>query len=175
MLHRGTASAVILTLSLLLAACGGSAEDESRGDASPDAPASAPAASAAPQPTPTPAESASGDAASASDDSAEMAERLRERTQQMWDAYNSYSMDALKAFYEESYWAEEEAELERNMAPFKERGVTFTAEETSPPTEVAPGKWQIKQTARFDGGSVRMVFVYEQFDDDWLLTYAETE
>ena len=174
MLHRSTVPAVILALCLALAACGGGSEEEASGDA-PETPAASQAAPAAAQAAPTPAESASGEAAAASDDSAEMAERLRERTQQMWDAYNSYNMDALKAFYADDYWTKEEAELERNMAPFKDRGVTFTAEETSPPTEVAPGKWQIKQTARFDGGSVRMVFVYEQFDDDWLLTYAETE
>ena len=39
--------------------------------------------------------------------------------------------------------------------------------------EIAPGKWETKHTARFDGGLVNMVFVYEQFGEDWLLTYAE--
>ena len=51
----------------------------------------------------------------------------------------------------------------------------ITAEETSPPREIEPGRWQIKQKASWDGGSVNMEFIYEQIDGEWLLTYAETD
>ena len=66
-------------------------------------------------------------------------------------------------------------EIRENMQPFKNLGLTFAAEETSAPMEIAPGKWETKHTARFDGGLVNMVFVYEQFGEDWLLTYAKPE
>ena len=90
---------------------------------------------------------------------------------QLWGAYNAYDLDALKVLYEESYWEEQEAEIRSSMQPFKDGGITFTAEETSPPTEI----WEVKHTARFSGGAVSMVFIYEQFGEDWLLTYAESQ
>ena len=90
---------------------------------------------------------------------------------QMWEAYNTHDLDVLKTFYEENYWNEKEEELRSDMRPFKTFGITITAEETSPPTEIAPGKWEIKHTGRF----VNMVFIYEEFGGDWLLTYAEDQ
>ena len=86
-----------------------------------------------------------------------------------------YDVDALKAFYEENYWMEEEEEVRSNMQRFKNLGMTLTPEETSPPTETAPGKWEIQHTAVFSGGSVDMVFIYEQFEGDWPLTYTESQ
>ena len=43
------------------------------------------------------------------------------------------------------------------------------------PPKSLPGKWEIRQTARFSFGSVNMIFIYEEFDGDWLLTYAESQ
>ncbi len=165
MLQRGTELAAILALSLVLAACGGSAATPT--------PTPTPAPTATATATPTPAGNASGDAASA--ESMEVAEHIREKTMRLWDVYNTYDVDALSAFYSEDYWGEEEEEVRSNIKPFESRGLTFTAEETSPPTEIAPGQWEIKHTARFHGGLVNMVFVYEQFGEDWLLTYAKPE
>ena len=93
----------------------------------------------------------------------------------MWATYNSYDLEGLRDFYEESYWQEEEEVLRNNMQPFKNLGITFEAEETSPPTEIEPGKWEIRQTARFRGGSVKMVFIYEEFDGEWLFTHAKNQ
>ncbi len=163
MLQRGTELAAILALSLVLAACGGSAATPT------PTPTPAPTATA----TPTPAGNTSGEAASG--DSIDVAEHIREKTMRLWDVYNTYDVDALSAFYSEDYWGEEEEEVRSNIKPFESRGLTFTAEETSPPTEIAPGQWEIKHTARFPGGLVYMVFVYEQFGEDWLLTYAKSE
>ena len=182
MLQRGTVLAVILALLVVLAACGGSGEETTGGEASETAaPAATPTAkptptetaSVTPQAKPTPAESATGE--DDSDDSTEMVEHLREKTMRMWDVYNTHDPDALEVFYEESYWKEEEEETRSNMQPFKDRGMTITAEETSPPTEIAPGRWETRHTATFPGGSVKMVFIYEEFGGDWLLTYAEVE
>ena len=108
-------------------------------------------------------------------DQAETAAYLSDRTMELWVVYNSYDLDGLRAFYEESYWSEQEEELRRNMAPFESRGTTFTAEETSPPRETEPGKWELTHTARFSGGSLNMRFIYEQFDGEWLLTHAEID
>ena len=94
MLQRGMALAVILALSLILATCGGSAEEETSEEAS-AAPAAAPAADT-PQPEPTPAENASGEAVSGE---ADLPGHLREKTMQLWDVYNTYDLDALKVFY----------------------------------------------------------------------------
>ena len=186
MLRRSTVLAVVLALSLFLAACGGSAE-EAAGDEASETPAVPQAASDTPQakPTPaqmptetpqvkpTPAENASGEADSG--DPIDMVEHLREKTMRLWDVYNTHDPDALEVFYEENYWKEEVEEIRSNMQPFKNLGLTFTAEETSPPTEIAPGKWETKHTARFTGGLVNMVFIYEEFGGDWLLTYAKPE
>ena len=122
---------------------------------------------------PTPAENASEEAAS--DDPVDVAEHLSEKTMQLWEVYNKHDPDALKAFYEENYWKEKEEGIRSNMQPFKTFGITITAEETSPPTEIAPGKWEIRHTGRFPLGSVSMVFIYEEFGGDWLLTYAEDQ
>ena len=108
-------------------------------------------------------------------DDAEIAAYLSERTMELWIVYNRYDLPGLSAFYEESYWLEEEEELRRNMAPFESRGITFTAEETSPPRQVEPGKWELKHKVTFSGGSLSMKFIYERLDGEWLLTYAETD
>ena len=151
MLKRITALAAILALSIALTACGGSGDGGGAGET--------------PRIESTPV----------SEESAEMVEHIRERTMRMWEVYNTHVPEALEEFYSEDYWEEEAEEVRQNMQPFKNLGLTFTAEETSPPTEISPGRWQIKQTARFQGGLVNMVFIYEEFDGDWLLTHAKPE
>ena len=145
---RGTwALWIVATLAVVaLAACGGSGEDE--------------------PPAPTEALSA---------EQQELAAYLSARTMELWDVYNTYVLEDLRQFYEPSYWATERMDIERNMEPFESRGTVFEAEETSPPREIEPGKWEIKHTARFGGSSVKMKFIYEQFDGEWLLTYAEVD
>ena len=204
MLNRGTAAAVILALSLVLAACGGSDGDATGDEASPTpaptqaaaatpaataaaptatatpqpestptATAAAPAATATPEAETTPTATASGDAASS--DPVDLVEYLRARTMQMWEVYNTYDIDALKAFYEESYFQAEEDELRANIRPFRTFGAKVDPEETSPPMEIAPGKWETRHTGSFPFGSVKMIFIWEEFDGVWLLTYAEPE
>ena len=190
MLQRGTALAASLALALALAACGGSA-DEANGDGAAATPAPTPAATATPteaptaQPTPapeatgtpaaepTPTEQATEEAASG--DQADIVEHLREKTMQLWEVYNTYDADALAAFYEPSYWAEEEDEVRANLRPFRTFGAKIDAEETSPPTESEPGKWEIRHTGIFGFGSVKMIFIWVQFDGEWLLTYAKDQ
>ncbi len=129
------------------------------------------------EPTPTPAPTATPqpEPASSATDPLDIPEHLREKTAQFWEAYNKYDLDALKTFYEENYWNEQEAEVQSNMQPFKSFGMKITAEETSPPTEIAPGKWEIRQNASFSVGSIKMVFIYEEFEGDRLLTYAQNQ
>ena len=178
MLHRGTALAVILALSVVLAACGGSAGETAGGQASGTPPTVQPTPAQVeltPQAEPTAEPTASGEAAASSGDATDVAEHLSEKTMKLWEVYNTHDIDALKAFYEANYWNEKEEEIRSNMQPFKLFGVSIEAEETSPPTEIAPGRWEIKHVGRFPLGSVNMVFVYEQFGEDWLLTYAESQ
>ena len=201
MLTRRTALAAGLALSLVLAACGGSSE-EATGEEAAATPASTPVATATPtaEPTPTPeatadeavatptpspsptdtptaeptpTATASGDTASG--DPADLVAFLRERTMAMWDVYNTYDVDALSAFYEPGYWAEEEDEVRANLRPFRTFGAKIEAEETSPPTEIEPGKWETRHTGSFPFGSVKMIFIWEQFAGEWLLTYAEAQ
>ena len=94
---------------------------------------------------------------------------------QLWEVYNTYDADALAAFYEPGYWAEEEDEVRANLRPFRTFGAKVDAEETSPPTEIEPGKWEIRHTGNFGIGSVKMIFIWEEFDGEWLLTYAEDQ
>ena len=184
MRQRATALAAIFALPVIVVACGGSA-GETTGDmgAEPTAPtrtvSDTPQATPTqttpdtPQDTPTPAGDASGQAPA--DDPAKMAEHLRDKTMRLWDVYNTHDLDALKAFYEESYWNAKEEEIRSDMQPFKLFGVSIEAEETSPPTEISPGRWETRHVGRFPLGSVNMVFVYEEFGGEWLLTYAEAE
>ena len=211
MLNRVTALAAFLALCIVLAACGGSAEDENV-DKAAEKPAPTPTATVTPQaeatataiPTavPTPVEKSTGDdgpetpspeqtatevsesesesteeptGEDAADEPIDVAAHLSEKTMRLWDVYNEHDPDALAVFYSEDYWQEEVDEIRANMQPFKNLGLTFTAEETSPPTEIEPGKWELKHTARFQGGLVNMVFIYEEFDGDWRLTYAKPE
>ena len=44
----------------------------------------------------------------------------------------------------------------------------------SPPTETAPGIWETEHRGHFLGGSVDIVFIYEEFGGEWLLTYDES-
>ena len=106
---------------------------------------------------------------------AELAAHLSEKTMLLWEYYNDYNLESLRTLYEPNYWLSEEEELRHNMEPFERRNIKFTAEETSPPTEIEPGIWQVKHKASFSGGSVRMKFLYEEFDGEWLLTHAETD
>ena len=106
---------------------------------------------------------------------AELAAHLSEKTMLLWEHYNNYDLESLRTLYEPNYWLSEEEQLRDDMKPFESRNIKFTPEETSPPTEIEPGIWQVKHTARFSGGSVRMKFLYEEFDGEWLLTHAETD
>lgn len=115
------------------------------------------------------------DASAPAGDSIDLVEHLRQKTMDLWEVYNTYDPDALKAFYSEAYWQEKEEEVRSNMQPFKLFGVTITAEETSPPMEIEPGKWETRHLASFTLGSLNMVFIYEEFDGEWLLTYAEDQ
>ncbi len=203
MLQRGTALTAILVLSIFLAACGGALEvTVSKETANPEpttAPTVAPPVEPTPAPSPTPraettpAEKSTGDEASdaptptatpqveptpteaAPDEPVDVAEHLSEKTMRLWDVYNMHDPELLEEFYSADYWQVEVDEIRSNMEPFKNLGLTFTAEETSPPTEIGPGKWEVKHTARFQGGLVNMVFIYEEFDGDWRLTYAKPE
>lgn len=105
----------------------------------------------------------------------DIGEHLRERTGLMWEAYNSHDLDKLRVFYEESYWREQEETVASNMRPFRTFGVAIQPEETSPPTEIAPGRWEVRHTGHFPLGSVKMIFIWEESDGAWLLTYAEPE
>lgn len=176
MLRNKTALAAILALSIVLAGCGGSAEEPTGGEASET---TAPTTTSAPTTTTTeapPVESAPvEDPASTSDEPLDMVAHLREKTMHLWDVYNTHDPDALEIFYSDSYWEEERESIRTNMQPFINQNLTFTAEETSPPTEIEPGKWETRHTARFQGGLVNMVFIYEEFDGAWLLTFAKPQ
>ncbi|MYK56362.1 MAG: hypothetical protein F4035_07880 [Acidimicrobiia bacterium] len=180
MLRNRRALAAILSLSIVLAGCGGSTEEPTSAEV-PET--TAPTTTSAPTTTTTEpppvdtatAEEAAEEAASTSGEPLDMAVHLREKTMHLWDVYNTHDPDALKIFYSDSYWEEEKESLRANMQPFINQNLTFTAEETSPPTEIAPGKWETKHTARFPGGLVNMVFIYEEFDGTWLLTFAKPQ
>ncbi|MYD66367.1 MAG: hypothetical protein F4X26_10385 [Chloroflexi bacterium] len=105
----------------------------------------------------------------------DVVEQIRARTEAMWEVYNSHDADALAAFYEPSFWQAEEEEVRANMRPFRTFGVTIRPEETSPPTEIAPGQWEIRQTGHFPLGSVKLVFVWQAFDGVWLLVHTDSE
>ena len=106
-------------------------------------PTPAQAAPDAPQVEPAAEATASGDVAASAGDAIDVAEHLRQKTMRMWEAYNTHDLNELKPFYEGNYWKEEEEELRSNMRPFKTFGISIKAEETSPPTEIAPGRWEI--------------------------------
>ncbi len=180
MLRNRTTLAAILALSVAVAGCGGSSEEPTGAEVpATTAPTttSAPTTAAAPTTTEPPqVETAPAEeAASISDEPLDMVVHLREKTMHLWDVYNTHDPDALEIFYSDSYWEEERESIRTNMQPFKNQNLTFTAEETSPPTEIAPGKWETKHTARFPGGLVNMVFIYEEFDGTWLLTFAKPQ
>ena len=164
MLSRMTVLAATLALCLSLVACGGSGDEEAPAEVV-TTPAPAQAATAAP------AESATVQASS--DESVDLVEHLRAKTFHLWGVYNTHEPDALEIFYSDDYWREEKDLIRSNMQPFKNQGLLFTSEETSAPTEISPGKWETKHTARFPGGLVKMVFIYEEFNGEWLLTFAK--
>ena len=177
-------ASVTLVLFVVLAACGGDAE-EALDDAVVETPVSVQTVPDTTQVEPEPAEvaeaiettetgettePASGDAVSGDP---EIVEHLREKTMRLWEVYNTHDADALEVFYEETYWNEQEDDIRSNMESFRNFGMAIDAQEMTPPTEVAPGKWETEHIGRFSGGSVHMVFIYERFDGEWLLTYAE--
>ncbi len=198
MMEWRTAVAVILALSLALAACGGSDGEADSSAPSPAQPSSetstgspaaaevstteepAPAATEAETiptaiPVPSTADNAPTEAASAPAESFDVAAHLSARTMELWDVYNTHDLDALKAFYAEAYWAEKAEEVESEMQPFRTFGISITGEEISAPMEVEPGKWEVWHDANFTLGSLTMLFIYEEFDGEWLLTYAEDQ
>ena len=199
MRQRITTLAATLALFLVLASCAGSGEPANT-PAPTQAPTEAPrveptpTSTAMPEAEPTPTQKSTSEKGSDTpapaettqveptpteeavpDEPIDIATHLSEKTMRLWDVYNTHDPDALEEFYSEDYWQEEVEEIRSNMQPFKNLGLTFSAEETSPPTEIEPGKWELKHTARFQGGLVNMVFIYEEFDGDWRLTYAKPE
>lgn len=186
MLKRRLAS-VILVLSVVLAACGGGAEEASDDEVSetPVSVQTVPDTTQAEPETAEVAETAETTETTETGDTTEPAsgetvsgdldivEHLREKTMRLWEVYNTHDADALEVFYEENYWKEQEEEIRSNMESFRNFGMAINAQEMTPPTEIAPGKWETEHSGRFSGGSVHMVFIYEQFDGEWLLTYAE--
>lgn len=145
---------------------------------------------AAPTPTPTPADETDDDAAAtpapmeeASDAAGEadsgaavdVAAYLSERTMLVWDVYNTHDPDQLKDLYAPEYWAQQEDAVRDNMRPFRTFGIQIRGEETSPPTEIEPGRWEVRHTGHFPLGTIAMIFIWEEFDGEWLLTYAEDQ
>ena len=126
-----------------------------------------------PLPEPTAAENASGQTTTS--EPLDIAEHLLEKTSRLWEVYNKYDIEALETLYEPNYWNEQEAEVRSNMQSFKNFGLKLNPEEPSPPSEIAPGKWEIRQTVSFTQGSIDMLFVYEEFAGEWLLTYAQDQ
>ena len=182
MLQRGTALAVILALSPVLAACGGSSglrpamrprKASTPTQAFSYVPLAEPtpeqAAPVTPQVELTPAESASAPTAGLSD----LTKHIRQRMAHLWEVYNLYDGEALKALYEENYWAEREEQVLYDSANFEKFELKITPEELTPPTEIAPCKWETAHRGHFLGGSVDVVFIFEEFDGEWLLTLAE--
>ena len=192
--------AIVLAFSLVLAACSESAQETTE-DEAPEtlttdqtasdtptpvpAPTQAPTATPKPEPTPTPAPTATPkpeptqteDASTESDptEPLDVAKHLLEKTSRLWEVYNMYDIDALESLYEPNYWSEQEAEVRSNMQSFKNFGIKLNPEEPAPPSEIAPGKWEIRQTVSFTQGSIDMLFVYEEFAGEWLLTYAQDQ
>ena len=37
------------------------------------------------------------------------------------------------------------------------------------------GKWEVRHTGTFSLASVKMIFIWEEFDGEWLLTYAQDQ
>ena len=162
----------VVALSLVLAACGGS-DEETTGSGVSETPVPTPTATEAPQVEPTPTVEVAEE--SATDASTDIVAHLSEKTMRLWDVYNTHDPGALEVFYSEDYWQEEVEEIRANMEPFRNLNLTLTAEETSPPTEIDPGRWEVRHTASFPGGLINMVFVYEEFGGKWRLTYAKPE
>ena len=180
------ALAMVMALALVLVACGGSSDDAAvepavepalvtdaptTADPAPTTPTEAPAPTVEPPAEPTPAPVADA----ASDAPEDTAAYISRRAMDLWDVYNTYDLEALMTFYEANYWAEREEEIRKNIEPFKLFGASISAEETESPTEIEPGKWRVRHLGSFTLGSVDMVFIYEQFDGEWLLTYAESQ
>ena len=174
MLQMRTALAAIMALCLVLAACGGTVDIQVGKPSDTPAPTQAPTATPQVEPTSAPTATPATEP-TPTEEPIDVAEHLSEKTMRLWDVYNMHDPDLLEEFYSPDYWQEEVDEIRSNMEPFKNLGLTFTAEETSPPTEIEPGKWELKHTARFQGGLVNMVFLYEEFDGNWQLTYAKPE
>ena len=169
-LQRLTVLAAILALSLVVAACGGSS-DEATGEPAPEAPA----ATAQEEPTSTGdaslgsatvedvAAATTSDATAeeaptpASDGPSDLVEHLRQKTMDLWEVYNTHKPDDLKVFYEENYWNDQAESIRADMQPFRLFDIQISAEETSPPTEIEPGKWETKHTASFPLGEIHMV------------------
>ena len=117
-----TALAAILALSIVLAACGGSAEEPTGGEVSET---SAPTTTFAPTTTttePPPVEpaltaDATEEAAPTADEPLDMVEHLREKTMHLWDVYNTHDPDALKILYSDTYWEEEKEASGQTCSP----------------------------------------------------------
>ena len=148
------------------------ADEAASGDEASPTPEATQAATATPQPEATATAAASEESTPPPVD---VVEQVRARTEAMWEVYNSHDADALAAFYEPGFWEQDEEEVRANMRPFRTFGVTIRAEETSPPTEIAPGQWEIRQTGHFPLGSIKLVFVWQEFDGVWLLIHTAAE
>ena len=150
--------------------------DEADDDEPPATPAPADEADDDAAATPAPTETAS-DAAEEADSGAavDIAAYLSERTMLVWDVYNTHDPDQLKDLYAPEYWAEQEDAVRDNMRPFRTFGIQIRGEETSPPTEIEPGRWEVRHTGHFPLGTIAMIFIWEEFDGEWLLTYAEDQ
>lgn len=129
-------------------------------------------AAATPEPTAA-ASDADGEAVSGA--AVDLVAYLSERTMHLWDVYNTHDPDLLKALYAPEYWAEQEDSIRDDMRPFRTFGIQIRGEETSPPTEIAPGKWEVRHAGHFPLGTIAMIFIWEEFDGEWLLTYAEDQ
>lgn len=159
--RRLTALSIVLSLAFTLAACGGSSEDSP-----PIEPTPAP---------PAPAAEAASSGGAAAPEPVDLVEHLRKKTFDLWETYNTHDADALKVFYSDDYWLEREEDIRSELQPFDRFGITIEAEETSAPMELEPGKWETRHVGSFPLGSVNMVFIYEEFNGEWLLTYAEDQ
>ena len=129
-------------------------------------PTRTPASTATPLPVPTLSPSAPS---GASDET----ETLRQLVFDYWKAFNSYDVEKVLSYLEDSYRLERESEIRSDVSQLKMFGIELEVSELSPPQMSGPDEGEMFLMMKEPLGIRRIRMAWTRGDGEWKITYSQ--
>ena len=100
-------------------------------------------------------------------------ETLRRLAFDYWAAFNSYNVENVLAYLEDSYRLERDSEIRQDLGRLKLFRVKLGVSEETPPQMTGPNEGEIFLLMKEPLGTRRIKMAFRKLDGTWKITYAE--